>query len=223
MRERQRPRPETIVPNYVTESAYTEDISSDATMLAMCRAALAAGILSAGDRRSEVGGRRDQAGRIARRSNWGTPVWSEDGTKAALIAGRAETTRTAGFWRWTRPPARRACWRTIMTTPGWTGPGVDALGWMKNDREIYFQSERDRLLASLHGAVRGRRAEGADFGQVGKCRGCGAFERQEPNFFLTTSEGDPGEQHFYEMSAEGGARTRLTTLAGGHSRARFAR
>ena len=29
-----------------------------------------------------------------------------------------------------------------MTTLGWMGRASMTLGWMKNDREIYFQSER---------------------------------------------------------------------------------
>jgi dipeptidyl aminopeptidase/acylaminoacyl peptidase len=44
-----------------------------------------------------------------------------------------------------------------------------------------------------------------------------ALSKDKSRFFLTTDENDPGEHQVYEMSAEGGARTRLTSLPGGHT------
>ena len=94
------------------------------------------------------------------------------------------------------------------------------LGWMKGDRDIYFQSERTGYSHLYTVVVRGRRAEGADVGQVGS--GQRDLSNDKSRFFLMTNEGDPGEQQVYEMSAEGGARTRLTSLPGGHSLRAFA-
>jgi len=37
------------------------------------------------------------------------------------------------------------------------GPGAFTLGWMKNGREVYFQSERTGLFAPLRGSLGGRR------------------------------------------------------------------
>src|SRR5258708_40215117 len=43
------------------------------------------------------------------------------------------------------------------------------------------------------------------------------LSKDKSRFYLTTSEADPGERQFYEMSADGGARTRITSESGSHS------
>ena len=43
------------------------------------------------------------------------------------------------------------------------------------------------------------------------------LSRDKSRFFLTTNEGDPAERHFYEMSAQGGPRKRVTSMPGNHA------
>ena len=43
------------------------------------------------------------------------------------------------------------------------------------------------------------------------------LSRDGKNFYLTTSEGTPFEQHFYRMAVGGGAREKLTARIGGHT------
>jgi dipeptidyl aminopeptidase/acylaminoacyl peptidase len=94
-------------------------------------------------------------------------------------------------------------------------PKTVTIGWMKGDREIYFQSERTGFSHLYTAPFAGGEAKALTSGQweVESARLSGDKSR----FFLVTNEGDPSDQEVYEMNADGGARTRLTTLPGGHS------
>ena len=69
------------------------------------------------------------------------PVWSEDGTRA-VIAGRSADNKDR--WIFALDPATGKTRELVHDhDDAWIGgPAVNTLGWMKNDREIYFQSER---------------------------------------------------------------------------------
>ena len=43
------------------------------------------------------------------------------------------------------------------------------------------------------------------------------LSRDAKSFYLTTSEENPFEQHFYRMSVNGGAREKITSKVGGHT------
>src|SRR5271165_1009553 len=206
--EREEKTKNAIVPNFVTESAYTEDISSrnkvgdveNKTKLA---------ILSA--RTGEVKWvDHGQKGDV----QLSQPVWSEDGTRAVLVARAADN---KDRWLMALDPAT-AKTRVLVDEHdnAWVdGPGAFTLGWLKSDRDVYFQSERSGY-SQLY-------TVGFDGGEP-KALTSGNFEvvntvlsKDKSKFFLTTSEADPGEHQIYEMPAEGGERTRLTTMPGGHS------
>ena len=102
------------------------------------------------------------------------------------------------------------------------GPGANTIGWMKNDREVYFQSEKHRLLAPLRGGLGWRRAARAHLGQLGGARAC-ANPKDKSHFYLTASKDSPYEQHLYEMDGDGGPLTRLTEGAGQARRHRLSR
>jgi len=199
----------TVVPNYVTESGYTEDIPSrDKVGDNQSRVRLAILSVETGEVKWADTGEKD------REIDLGEPVWSDDGTKAALLAKAADNKdgwifaldETTGKMR-------------VLThdhDEAWIdGPGVSTLGWMKNDRDVYFQSERTGY-SHLY-------TVSFDSGEP-KALTSGSWEvesavlsKDKSRFFLVTSEGDPGEQQVYEMSAQGGPRVKLTALSGGHS------
>ena len=86
---------------------------------------------------------------------------------------------------------------------------------MKGDRDIYFQSERTGYSHLYTAPFAGGEAKALTSGawEVDSA----ILSSDKSRFFLVTNEADPGEQEVYEMSADGGARTKLTTLPGGHS------
>lgn len=219
----------TVVPSYVTESGYTEDIPSrekvgdvqDHTRLAILnvktgevkwvdhgqKAPAAAGSVAQPDGKP-VG---DQERDVSLRQ----PVWSDDGTKAVLLARAADNKD-----RWVLALDEITGKTRVLAhdhDSAWLdGPGASTLGWMKNDRAVYFESERTGY-AHLY-------TVSFDGGGEPKALTSGKWEvdsavlsRDKTRFFLVTNEADPGEQQVYEMSAEGGARTRLTSASGAHS------
>ena len=199
-----------IVPNYITETGYTEDILGR-TKVGDIQGRVRIAILGveSGEVKWVDDGRKDREVQLNR------PLWSDDGSKAVLQA-RASDNKDRWILALDETRARRAWWRTIMTTIGWIGPGgSETLGWMKGDRDIYFQSERTGYSHLYTASADGGDAKALTSGkwEVDSA----VLSRDKNRFFLVTNEADPGEQNVYEMSASGGARTRLTTLPGGHS------
>src|SRR5882757_3310496 len=98
-----------------------------------------------------------------------------------------------------------------MHDDAWVGgPGAATLGWMKNDRDVYFASEKTGY-AQLY-------AVSSEGGSEPRALTSGSFEvidaqlsEDKSTFYLTTSEVSPYERHLYGMPAEGGARKKITS------------
>jgi dipeptidyl aminopeptidase/acylaminoacyl peptidase len=223
----------TIVPSYVTESGYTDDIPSYEKVgdkQSLIRLAILS--VETGEVKWVDHGQRatvqpaDAKSPVDRDVRLAEPLWSSDGTKAVLVA-RAMDNKD----RWILALDEDTGKTRVLVhdhDDAWIdGPGVgdpdepgDAtLGWMKGDRDIYFQSERTGFshLYTVPFAGAG------NMGDV-KALTSGRWEvdsaklsQDKTRFFLVTNEADPGDQEVYEMSADGGARTRLTAAPGGHS------
>src|SRR5205085_4776222 len=94
------------------------------------------------------------------------------------------------------------------------GPGSFTLGWLPDNRRVYFVSERDGW-AHLYTI----NADGGEPTQLTS----GPFEvsdvrlsADKTKFYFTSSEGSPFERHLWSMSINGGARTQITLRAGNH-------
>ena len=196
------------VPAYVTESSFAEDIPG----------------------RSNVGDLQDRQ-RIAlidtttgavtwveppvkdRDVEMAGPLWSTDG-KNAVITARAMDNKDR--WIVALEPGTGHT-RVLFTDhdDAWIGgPAEGTAGWLKDNQDVYFTSERDGFehLYTL-------RFNGGEPRQLTS----GKFEVQDvtlsndgTKFYLTTNEGTPYEQHLYEMSVSGGTRIRVTKEAGKH-------
>lgn len=233
----------TIVPNYVTETSYTEDIGSrskvgdsqNRSRLAIVavdngevkwvdhgqkQAAPASERATADEREEEgrgpqAGGRGGQGGRSNeprdRDVQLSQPIWSEDGTRA-IVAARAADNKDR--WVLALDPATGKT-RVIVNEhdDAWVdGPGAFTLGWLKDNKNIYFQSERTGY-AHLYTVP----YEGGEPRPLtsGKWEVSGVqLSDDKSRFLLTTSEVHPGERHFYSMPVEGGERTRITSMPG---------
>ena len=108
----------------------------------------------------------------------GQPVWSEDGTKAAMLARAADNKD-----RWILA-LDEATGKTRVIEhdhdDAWVdGPGAFTLGWMKSDRDLYFQSERTGYSHLYTVSFEGGEPQGADFRQLGS-GWSDALERQDP-------------------------------------------
>ena len=247
----------TIVPNYVTETAYSEDIPSRTKVGdAQSRSRLAALSVQSGDVKWVDHGQKQVAPRTETRTEKTTtesaerrdgtqsqqsaaqtqerregqteaarataeqrerdvqlfqPLWSDDGTKAIILARSADN---KDRWILALDPAT-AKTRPIITLhdDAWIdGPGAFTLGWMRDNQHIYFQSERDGY-AHLYTVS----YDGGEPQQItsGKWEVTGVqMSDDKTRFFLTTSEVHPGERHLYVMAEGGGERTKITSSPG---------
>jgi len=138
--------------------------------------------------------------------------WSEDGRHAALLARSADN---KDRWVLLLDPATGKT-RVLATIhdDAWTGgPGAFTLGWLADNRRVYFESEQDGFAHLYTVSIDG----GSTPVQLTR----GAFEVSDvrlsddkTKFYFTSSEVSFAERHLYAMPVTGGARTRLTALAG---------
>jgi dipeptidyl aminopeptidase/acylaminoacyl peptidase len=213
----------TIVPSYVTESGYTEDISSRPKVGdVQGRQRLA--ILNLRTRKSVwadaafAGTAKVQGKDEPREVRWSSPLVSPDG-RLVVASARSEDFKD----RWIvalDPDTGNARVIDALHDDAWIreaggGPfGGGGMGWMPDGHSLWFLSERDGYM---HLYV----VDAAQAGAAPAQRTSGAFEvtsaelsRDKSRFYLVTSEVHPGERHIYEMPAAGGPRTRLTAMTG---------
>ena len=95
------------------------------------------------------------------------------------------------------------------------GPGANAIGWMKNDRDVYFQSERtgySHLYAVPFDGGEPRALTSGNW-EVLSVR----QSKDKSKFYITANKDGPFENHLYAMDAEGGPLTRITQAPGKHA------
>lgn len=220
----------TIVPRFVTESGYTEDtpsyekVGDRQSVVRLAVLSAATGDVNWVDTRVDraAGKTADAKNATPPEMRLSEPVWSSNGTKAVFDA-RALDNKD----RWIMALDESTGKTKVVAydhDDAWIGgpgigdpdePGDETLGWMKGDQEIYFQSERSGYSHLYVAPVAGGEAKALTSGawEVDSA----VLSRDKSKFFLVTDEADPGEQEVYEMSADGGPRTRLTALPGGHT------
>ena len=212
-----------VVPNYVTESGYTEDIPSRSKVgdvqgrqrLAMLNLKTRTSVWADA---SFAGTAKVQGKDEPRDVRWSAPIVSPDGRLVVATA------RSADFKdRWIvalDPESGKTRVIDALHDDAWIregggGPfGGGGMGWMPDGHSLWFLSERDGYM---HLYV----VDAAQPGAAPAQRTSGAFEltsaelaRDKTKFYLVTSEVHPGERHLYEMPVGGGPRTRLTEMAG---------
>ena len=144
-------------------------------------------------------------------------IWSEDGKYCVLVVKSQDNKD-----RWImnlNPVTRKLQIIDRQHDEAWIGgPGIGAggnvgtLGFLADNQTLYFQSEVDGF-SHLYTVNLAT--------SVRKQLTKGKFEvqsvqlsRDKQNFYLTTNEVHFGEQHFYRMAVSGGTRTRLTKMTG---------
>jgi dipeptidyl aminopeptidase/acylaminoacyl peptidase len=214
----------TIVPTWITDSGYVED-SSGRSNVGEAQGYTRLAIIDAttGDVKwVDHGLKASPPATGDREVSLAQPIWNDEGTKAFIVA------RAADFKdRWilaldpatgkTRVLANQHddAWVGNVGGGAGFGGGSANFGWLKNDKEVYYVSEKSgyqhiyavnwdggepRALTSGNWEVLGIRPS-----------------RDKSKFFLTASKDSPYENHLYAMAGEGGPLTRLTQAAGKHT------
>src|SRR5262245_38580270 len=229
--QNQRDAKNTIVPNYVTESSYTEDIPSRSKVgdtqnrsrmvvlsvstgeskwveHGLKQPASAANETQESPQQNQNPAKNREKDREVQLSNL---QWSEDGKNAVIIARAADNKD-----RWTLlldPATGKTRILTHLHDDAWVGgPGSTTLGWLPDNKTIYFQSERDGWSHLYSVTIDGGEAKQLTAGkfEVSDI----SLSQDKTRFFFTSSEGSLFERHLYSMPVSGGTRTRLTSMAG---------
>lgn len=195
---------QVIVPNFVTESGYTENINARGKVgdvQAFTRAAVV-DLQSGAVRWIEPEARE-------RRLTLTTVGWAPRSDRALLIGIPADY---KDRWIYVAGTDGRTVTIDHLRDSTWVGgPGLFSTGWLPDER-VWFVSERTGwahlyTVAATGGeatAVTSGRWEVRDVERSGDGR----------TFWLATSETHPGEQSLYAVAATGGPRTRVTAREG---------
>jgi dipeptidyl aminopeptidase/acylaminoacyl peptidase len=231
-----------IVPNYVTESAYTEDISGR-TKVGDVQGRTRLMIIDvetgevknvdhgqklvtvpqtpvtektqgeAAETRTGSSAQQSAAKPNDREVQLSQLQWSDDGSHAVLMARAADNKD-----RWVMlldPATGKTKVLANIHDDAWVdGPGANTLGWLPDNSHVYFESERDGWSHLYSVSIDGGAPSQLTSGQfeVSDVR----LSQDKTKFFFTSSEGSVFERHLYSMSVNGGARTRMTSLPGNH-------
>ena len=144
------------------------------------------------------------------------PVWSEDGAKAVIGARSADN---KDRWIFALDPATGKT-RTLVNIhdDAWVGGsrrGGSTLGWMKNDREVYFISEKTgyaQLYAVPFESGEPRRLTTGNWEVLNVHQ-----SRDKSKFYLIANADGPADQFLYEMPGDGGPLTRISKAPGKHT------
>ena len=204
------------VPNYVTDTGYTEDIPArtyagdgqDKRMLAVLNLDTGNTVWTdaafAGDKRE---------------LRWTMPLTATTGS-AAVANVRASDNKD----RWlvsidvdsgksrVIDALHDDAW--IREVGGFGPAGPSSFGWMPDDRHVWFLSERDGWMHLYTVDATSDRPAARQLTEGRWEIHSADLAQDKKSFYLTTSEVHPGERHLYSMSIEGGARTKLTSMTG---------
>jgi len=224
----------TIVPNFVTESGYTEDIpgrtkvgdAQNRTRLVIIdaqtgetksvdhgqRLAAAVQSVSTGSVSDRIDTQRAQPPASKDRDVQLTQLqWSEDGKNAVLMARAADN---KDRWVLLLDPAtgKTKVLATVHDDAWIDGPGAGTLGWLPNNARVYFESERDGWAHLYAVPIAGGEPTQLTSGpfEVSDVR----LSQDKTKFYFTSSEGSVFQRHLFSVPITGGTRTQVTGLPG---------
>jgi len=196
----------TIVPNYVTRSGFTETIPSHA------KSGYPSGQGKAGLMDTSTGEVKwVDFGQGERRINPGETYWSPDG-KTVLLATASEDRKDQWLVRLDPATGKTTVIETIHDE-AWVGEfGLTNLFWWPDSRFVSYITEKDGFAHLYKTAVDGSAKTALTQGrfEVKSAQ----LSRDGKTIYLTTSEVHPGETHFYSMPAAGGPRVKITGMTG---------
>jgi dipeptidyl aminopeptidase/acylaminoacyl peptidase len=202
------------VPNYVTDSSYTEDIpartyvgdSQDQRTLAVMQ-------LETG--KTDMA---DAAFAEKRAVRWSMPQIAADGSTAVA---HVRATDNKDRWLVTVDPdsgntrvidaLHDAAW---VREVGGPGPNDPSFGWLPDGKHVWFLSERDGWMHLYAVDATGEHPSARQLTEGRWEIESVALSHDRKKFYITSTEVHPGERHLYAMSIDGGPRTRLTSMTG---------
>lgn len=226
----------TIVPNYVTESGFTEDIPArtkvgvDQDAYALCVYDLKGdttyevktdnitGILDATDFSKDYP-EKSNAKKEPRPIIMYGPHWSADGKNNYVIARSIDN---KDRWILSLDFASHS-YKTLVRDrdEAWIGgPGMGLFfgagntGWLGDNKRIWFHSEQTGYSHLYTYDITSGKKQALTSGnyEVQDAQ----LSRDKKFFYITTNEVHPGEKQFYKLSVNGGKAEQITSLTGSH-------
>jgi dipeptidyl aminopeptidase/acylaminoacyl peptidase len=233
-----------IVPNYVTETGYAEDIqgrtavgdAQNRTLLAMMNlktgktvwadgsfapavdepaASTTTGSAAAPSDRTESRGRK-----VEREIRWSMPDVSDDG-KLAVAGARSTDNKDRWYVALDQETGKTRVVDTLHDD-AWIreaggGFGSSGVEFLPDNKRVWFLSERDGWMHLYTLDVTDTSAKAKQL-TSGKWEITNAeLARDQKKFYVTSTEEHPGERHLYTVPLEGGARTKITSMTGSNA------
>jgi len=232
----------TVVPNYVTESAYTEDIPGRTKVGdTQNRTRLVVINVETGETKNVDHGQKLPATAPPQRTemNAGVSTGSDsdrvrdqtktsteprprdvqlsqlqwsDDGKNAVLMGRAADNKDRWVMLLDAANGKTKVLATVHDGAWVDGPGAFTLGWLPDNERVYFESERDGWAHLYSVSINGGEP---------KQLTSGPFEvsdvrlsQDKAKFYFTSSEGSVFQRHLWSMPIEGGTRMQITGLLG---------
>jgi dipeptidyl aminopeptidase/acylaminoacyl peptidase len=225
-----------IVPNYVTETGYTEDINGrTAVGDSQNRALLAVMNLKTGktvwadgsfappvdDPTPATTTAPGAPGRKAEREiRWSMPDVSDDGKLA--VAGARSSDNKDRWYVAVDPETGKTRVVDTLHDDAWIreaggGFGSSGVEFLPDNTRVWFLSERDGWMHLYTLDVSDPSAKAKQL-TTGKWEITSAeLARDEKKFYITSTEQHPGERHLYTVPLDGGTRTKITTMVGSNA------
>ncbi|HAR35931.1 MAG TPA: S9 family peptidase [Acidobacteria bacterium] len=196
----------TIVPNYVTRSGYTETINSHT------KAAENPQLTRLGIMNTENGQVRwvdyGQGERQVNPRQW---LWSPDGKKC-LLAAESEDRKDAWLFLLDLASGQTTVLENVHDE-AWVGPlGLTSIFWWPDSRHVSYISEQNGYSHLYWLAVDSKEKKMLTEGKYEVTQA--ELSRDGQKVYLVSSEVHPGERHFYVLDVKTGKKTRLTSLTG---------
>lgn len=223
----------TIVPNYVTESGFTEDIPGRSkvgvirgtyelwvydikkdTMIQVSTKGIE-GINDKPDYLKDYASKNDTAKEKKsepRKVFFSDPIWSPDGKYAVVVLRSLDN---KGRWIMQLNVATKSLSLIDrQRDEAWIGGPINEIGFLGDNKTLYYQSEADGFshlyTADLSSGKKTQLTKGKFEVQSVQ------LSKDKQSFYLTTNEVHFGEQQYYKMSVNGGERVRLTPKTGAY-------
>ncbi len=223
----------TIVPNYVTASGYTEDIPGRAKVGETLT--VSESYLYDGDKDSvylvkpaQIPGIKDLPDYVKdypkqleertkknedRKVNFGTPIWNTDGSTAIITADAQDN---KDFWI-LKLDAATGNLSVIdrQRDEAWIGgPGIGrGIEWLDNNR-FYYQSEATGYshLYTFNVSTGEKKQLTSGKWEVQRVQ----LSKDKTTFYISGNKEHPGITHFYKISVNGGELIQITSMKGGN-------
>lgn len=231
----------TLVPNYVTESGFTEDIPARTKVggaqnttelfiydlmkdsIMVVKTDDVPGIFDAPEFTKDYPAKSTKDAKEKkpepRAVTYSSLIWSDDGKNNVMVL-RAQDNKDR--WIVSLDVATRKlnlidrqhdeAWIGGPGTGGFFGGAT--IGWLADHKSIWFQSEESGYSHLYVADITTGKKQALTSGKY-EVQSV-TLSRDKKFFYITTNEVHPGEKHFYKLAVAGGKPEKLTTLTGGH-------